>query len=82
MLHKSLPHSNFVTKTNLQGQPRRVLSNDLWTEVRKQARASKSRKGDIAYVTRGLVGFRKGDTLVVDASDLAIRNGKPDTPSG
>jgi hypothetical protein len=58
----------------------RVLSNDLWTEVRKQARISKSRKGAIAYVTRDLVGLRKGDTLVVDASTLAIRNGETDAP--
>jgi hypothetical protein len=56
----------------------RVLSNDLWTEVRKQARASQLRKGAIAYVTRDLIGFRKGDTLVVDASSLAIRNGETD----
>jgi hypothetical protein len=58
----------------------RVLSNDLWTEVRKQARASNSRKAAIAYVTRDLVGFRKGDTLVVDASTLAIKNGETDAP--
>jgi hypothetical protein len=56
----------------------RVLSNDLWTEVRKQARASNTRKGAIAYVTRDLVGFRKGDALVVDASAPAIRNGETD----
>jgi hypothetical protein len=58
----------------------RVLSNDLWTEVRKQARASKSRKAAIAYVTRDLVGFHEGDTLVVDASALAIKNGETDAP--
>jgi hypothetical protein len=58
----------------------RVLSKDLWTEVRKQARASNWRKGAIAYVTRDLVGFRKGDTLVVDASALAIRNGETNAP--
>jgi phosphatidylserine/phosphatidylglycerophosphate/cardiolipin synthase-like enzyme len=57
-----------------------VLSKDLWTEVRKQARASSSRKGAIAYVTRDLVGFRKGDTLVVDASVLAVKNGETDAP--
>jgi hypothetical protein len=59
---------------------RRVLSNDLWTEVRKQARASKLRKAAIAYVTRDLVGFREGDTLVVHASPLAIKNGETDAP--
>jgi hypothetical protein len=56
----------------------RVLSNDLWTEVRRRARASKSRKAAIAYATRDLVGFRNGDKLVVDASVLAIRNGETD----
>jgi phosphatidylserine/phosphatidylglycerophosphate/cardiolipin synthase-like enzyme len=39
---------------------------------------SKSRKAAIAYVTRDLVGFREGDTLVVDASPLAIKNGETD----
>jgi hypothetical protein len=58
----------------------RVLSNGLWTDVRKHARASKSRRGAIAYVTRDLVGFRKGDTLVVDASARAIQNGETDGP--
>jgi hypothetical protein len=38
-------------------------------------RASNTRKGAIAYVTRDLVGFREGDALVVDASAPAIRNG-------
>lgn len=58
----------------------RVLSSDLWTEIRKRARASKSRKGAIAYATRDLIGFRKGDSLVVDASVLAIKNGETDAP--
>jgi hypothetical protein len=58
----------------------RVLSKDLWTEVRKQARASNTRKAAIAYVTRDLVGFRKGDTLVIDASTLATKNGETDAP--
>src|SRR5258705_872536 len=70
-LHRSVSRS--------AGAPvQRVLSNDLWSEVRKQARASNTRKGAIAYVTRDLVGFRKGDVLVVDASALAIRNGQTD----
>ena len=54
-----------------------VLSNDLWTEIRKRARASKSRKGAIAYATLDLVGFRESDTLVVDASARTIQNGEP-----
>ena len=58
----------------------RVLRKDLWTEVRKLARASSSREVAISYVTRDLVGFRRGDTLVVDASTLAIKNGETDAP--
>jgi hypothetical protein len=58
----------------------RVLSKDLWAEIRKRARAASSRKGAIAYVTRDLVGFRKRDTLVVDASGRAIQNGETDAP--
>jgi hypothetical protein len=59
----------------------RVLSKkDLWTEVRKKARASNTRNAAIAYVTRDLVGFRNGDTLVIDASILAIKNGETDAP--
>src|SRR5262249_35232122 len=63
-----------------EGPMQRVLSNDLWTEVRKQARASDTRLGAIAYVTRDLVGFRKGDSLVVDASARAIRNDETGAP--
>jgi hypothetical protein len=58
----------------------RVISKDLWTEIRKRACASKSRKGAIAYATRDLVGFRNGDTLIVDASRRAIENGETDAP--
>jgi hypothetical protein len=58
----------------------RVLSQDLWTEIRKRARASKSREAAISYATRDLAGFRKGDILIVDASILAIQNGETDAP--
>lgn len=54
----------------------KVLSSDLWKAVRAQARKSQSRKAAIAYVTKDLVEFRKGDTLVVDASPHAIANGE------
>jgi hypothetical protein len=56
----------------------RVLSKDLWTEIHKQARTAESRKGAIAYVTSDLIGFRKGDTLVVNASIETIRNNGTD----
>jgi hypothetical protein len=58
----------------------RVLSEELWPEIRKRSRTSKLRKAAIAYATRDLVGFRTGDTLVVDASPLAIKNGETDAP--
>jgi hypothetical protein len=48
----------------------RVLSKDLWTEISERARASKSRKAAFAYVTSDQVGFREGDTLVVNGSAL------------
>lgn len=51
----------------------RVLSNDLWPEVAKLAKASKRRRAAIAYVTTDkFVKFGKGDTLIVDASDDKI----------
>src|SRR5262245_1209931 len=58
----------------------KVLSTDLWTEIRERACASKSRKAAIAYVTRDLVGFREGDTLVVNASAHAIKNAETHAP--
>lgn len=54
----------------------RILSNDLWKSVRAQARQSRQRKAAIAYVTRDLVGFRKDDVLVLDASPHAIASGE------
>ncbi len=54
----------------------KVLSSDLWKAVRAQARKAQCRKVAIAYVTQDLVGFRKGDTLVVDASRHAISSGE------
>jgi PLD-like domain len=54
----------------------RVLSSDLWKTIRTRARRVRCRRAVIAYVTQDLVGFRKGDTLVVDASTYAVRNGE------
>jgi hypothetical protein len=58
----------------------RVLSKDLWTEISERARVSKTRKAAIAYVTSDLVGFREGDTLVVNASAHAIKNAETHAP--
>src|SRR5882724_545866 len=46
----------------------KVLSRDLWKSIRVLARKSRQRKAAIAYVTRDLVGFHKGDVLVVNDS--------------
>jgi hypothetical protein len=56
----------------------RVLSPDLWKATRLQARKAQRRKAAIAYVTRDLIGFRKGDVLVMDASRHAIASGETD----
>lgn len=56
----------------------RVLSVDLWKAVRTQANRVRSRKAAIAYVTEDLIGFRKGDVLVVDAAAYAIGCGATD----
>lgn len=56
----------------------RVLSNDLWGVVRAQARKAQRRRAAIAYVTRDLVGFRKADALVVNASEQSIACGDTD----
>src|SRR5689334_20237381 len=55
----------------------RFLSSDLWKHLRKLASHSNVRMAAVAYVTdtSGL-GFKRGDTLIVDASDGAIRNGE------
>lgn len=58
----------------------RVLSNELWKVIRSQARKARQRKAAIAYVTRDLIGFRKGDQLVVDASVHAISSGETSAP--
>jgi hypothetical protein len=56
----------------------KVLSNNLWKTVRARARKARSRKAAIAYVTQDLLGFRKGDTLVVDASTNSVASGETD----
>lgn len=56
----------------------KVLSSDLWKTVRAQAQKSRCRKAAIAYVTKDLIQFRKGDLLVMDASPQAISCGETD----
>jgi hypothetical protein len=56
----------------------RVLTSEIWAEVKRRAGTAKTRKAAIAYVTKDLIGFRAGDVLVVDASERAIRSGQTD----
>jgi hypothetical protein len=56
----------------------KVLSPDLWKTVKIQARKAQQRKVAIAYVTSDLIGFRKGDVIVLDASTQAIASGQTD----
>jgi hypothetical protein len=55
-----------------------VLSSDLWKTVQAHARRARRRKAAIAYVTQDLLGFRKGDTLVADASTNSVASGETD----
>jgi hypothetical protein len=56
----------------------RILTGNLWTEIRVFARKAQRRKAAIAYITRDLVGFRRGDVLIVDASKQAVSCGETD----
>src|SRR5690348_15071619 len=53
----------------------RVIANTLWADVQAAAKNAPYRKAAIAYVTNELIEFRKGDVLIADASDHAIRCG-------
>jgi hypothetical protein len=44
--------------------------------VRAKAGKARRRQAAIAYVTQDLLGFRKGDTLLVNASAYAIASGE------
>lgn len=54
----------------------KVLSTNLWTQVSAIAKHAKSRKAAIAYATVDHLHMDRGDQLIVDASDLAIRSGE------
>lgn len=56
----------------------RVLSHRLWQTIKHVATKSKCRKAAVAFVTRDLIGFRKDDVLVVDASKATVRAGETD----
>ena len=57
-----------------------IVSKDLWVVVRRLAIKADQRKAAISYVTQDLIGFRKGDVLIVDASPQAIASGATKAP--
>jgi len=55
----------------------RILTDNVWKQVASFARSCKRRSAALAYVSTGnYVCFRKGDILVCDASDAAIKSGE------
>lgn len=70
--------TSWQPRTSNSIQVQRVLSNRLWQSIRSAAKGATQRKAAIAYVTKDLVGFRKGDLLIVDASESVIRAGGTD----
>ena len=54
-----------------------IISANIWDRIRRLARGRKPRLAAVAYVsTDRYVRFGRGDTLVTDASDAAIRSGE------
>jgi hypothetical protein len=56
----------------------RLLTDNVWQQFRQANRGNRGHKlAALAYVsTVGLLAFRKGDLLICDASDQAIRSGE------
>jgi len=53
-----------------------LVCDELWDKIRVLAKKSRHRFAAVAYVTSDdLVKFRKGDILIVDASDGRIKSG-------
>lgn len=56
----------------------KILSSDLWQQVRAAACKVPQRQAAIAFVTADLIGFKAGDLLITDASEAVIRSGATD----
>lgn len=56
----------------------KVLSSGLWQRVRAVANKAPQRQAVIAFVTADLIGFKAGDLLITDASEVVIRSGATD----
>src|SRR5262249_42875902 len=52
-----------------------LLSDDLWRELSRLSAEHQRIRAAIAYVTAPYLEFRRGDLLVCDASDDAIKGG-------
>lgn len=55
-----------------------LLTNDTWSSMSKRTKAHNSIKAAIAYVTTDNLHLKRGDLLICDASDRAIRGGLTD----
>jgi hypothetical protein len=54
------------------------MTEDIWIVAKRLARTTAISQAAIAYVTEDHIGFKKGDTLICDASDRSIRSGLTD----
>lgn len=54
----------------------RLISGALWDELKDLSLKSTVRLAAISYVTHEHLQFKRGDTLIVDASDEAIASGR------
>jgi len=57
----------------------RVISHNLWKEIKRLAKNANRKRAAVAYVTSDeVLKFGEGDILIVDASDSAIASGQTD----
>lgn len=55
----------------------RILTGNIWNQVKGYARTAKQRIVAVAYVsTENQIGLRRNDLLICDASEMAIKNGE------
>lgn len=55
----------------------RLLCDDLWQELKRRGKKAKRRMAAVAFFSNGdLIKFKRGDILIVDASDGRIKSGE------
>lgn len=52
------------------------LTRDIWSQVNKLTKGQKSKIAAVAYVSAHNIDLSRGDTLICNASDYAIKNGE------